>query len=349
MGETQLRGNIIQGDGVYKTTDGGKTWTHVGLEKTQAIAPHPRPSRPIPTSSTSRRSAIRTARTPERGVFKSTDGGKTWDARAVPRRQDRRGRSRRWIRRTRTCSTPALWEVFRTPHSLSSGGPGSGLFKTTDGGSDLDRADEEPRAAETALGQDRRRGLGRRLAIALYAIIEAPGRRRVPVRRRGRDVEAGQRRPQHPPARLLLHAHLRRSAGEGHGLRPQRRRSTARPTPARRCAASACRTATTTICGSRRTIRSGMINSQRRRRQRVAQRRRELDRPGLSDRAVLQRLHDRARAVPRLRRAAGQQHGVRAEHRRRRALRRRRRRERLHRARSATTPTSSTPAATAAC
>src|SRR5919107_2217883 len=37
MGETQLRGNVIQGDGVYRTSDGGRTWTHVGLEKTRAI------------------------------------------------------------------------------------------------------------------------------------------------------------------------------------------------------------------------------------------------------------------------------------------------------------------------
>src|SRR5512143_1501880 len=38
MGETELRGNIIQGDGIYKTTDGGKNWTHTGLERTLAIA-----------------------------------------------------------------------------------------------------------------------------------------------------------------------------------------------------------------------------------------------------------------------------------------------------------------------
>ena len=44
MGETELRGNIIQGDGVYKSTDGGKTFTHVGLEKTLADLTHPRSS-----------------------------------------------------------------------------------------------------------------------------------------------------------------------------------------------------------------------------------------------------------------------------------------------------------------
>ena len=44
MGEVALRGNVIQGDGVYKTTDAGKTWSHMGLEKTHGHRPHPRPS-----------------------------------------------------------------------------------------------------------------------------------------------------------------------------------------------------------------------------------------------------------------------------------------------------------------
>ncbi|MCU0619679.1 MAG: glycosyl hydrolase, partial [Gemmatimonadaceae bacterium] len=76
MGETALRGNIMQGDGVYRTTDGGRTWTHLGLAATMAIGRirvHPtnpdiawvaalgNPSLP----------------TPERGVFRTTDGGKT--------------------------------------------------------------------------------------------------------------------------------------------------------------------------------------------------------------------------------------------------------------------------------
>ena len=77
-----------------------------------------------------------------------------------------------------------LWEVFRTPHSLSSGGPGSGLFKSTDGGDDVDRADEEPGPAGRTLGQDRRVGVAGADANRVYAIIETDGRRRLPVGRR---------------------------------------------------------------------------------------------------------------------------------------------------------------------
>ena len=105
MGETELRGNIIQGDGVYKTTDGGKTWTHIGLGETQAIARiriHPTNPDVVYVAALGNPYGPN----PERGVFKSTDGGKTWDEDAVPRRQDRRGRSRRSIRRTPTCCTP---------------------------------------------------------------------------------------------------------------------------------------------------------------------------------------------------------------------------------------------------
>ncbi len=78
MGETELRGNIAQGDGVYKSTDAGETWEHMGLEKTMAISRvrvHPKdPDRvyvaafgnPFHPNS-------------ERGVYRSADGGKTWE------------------------------------------------------------------------------------------------------------------------------------------------------------------------------------------------------------------------------------------------------------------------------
>ena len=103
-GKPDIRGNIIQGDGAYKSTDGGKTWTHIGLGETQVIAQDPRPSRPTRTSSTSPRSGHHAAPNPERGVFRSKDGGKTLGQDPLPRRQDRR--DRRW------CSIPSNPQIL---------------------------------------------------------------------------------------------------------------------------------------------------------------------------------------------------------------------------------------------
>jgi photosystem II stability/assembly factor-like uncharacterized protein len=132
MGEVELRGNIIQGDGIYKTTDGGKTWTHVGLERTMAVGRiRIHPSNPDIVYVAALGDPY--GPNPERGVFKTTDGGKTW-ARALFR-DDKTGAVDLSMDSTNPNVLYAgLWEVFRTPHSLSSGGPGSGLFKTTDGG-----------------------------------------------------------------------------------------------------------------------------------------------------------------------------------------------------------------------
>ncbi len=78
MGEVQLRGNVIQGDGVYRTTDGGKTWTHLGLEKTMAVARirvHPINPDVVWVAALGHPYGPN----PERGVFRSGDGGKTWE------------------------------------------------------------------------------------------------------------------------------------------------------------------------------------------------------------------------------------------------------------------------------
>jgi photosystem II stability/assembly factor-like uncharacterized protein len=132
MGETELRGNVIQGDGVYKSTDGGATWTHVGLEKTQTISRiRINPTNPDIVYVAALGNPY--GPNPDRGVFKSTDGGKTW-IRALFR-DDKTGAVDLSVDPKNPDTLYAgLWEVFRTPHSLSSGGPGSGLFKTTDGG-----------------------------------------------------------------------------------------------------------------------------------------------------------------------------------------------------------------------
>src|SRR5687767_586809 len=77
MGEVELRGNIIQGDGIYKTTDGGKTWTHVGLERTMAVGRiriHPTNPDVVHVAAL----GDPYGPNPERGVFRTSDGGKTW-------------------------------------------------------------------------------------------------------------------------------------------------------------------------------------------------------------------------------------------------------------------------------
>ena len=132
MGETELRGNILQGDGVYKSIDGGKTFTHLGLPQTQAIARiriHPANPDIVYVA------ALGDPYGPnaDRGIFKSTDGGRTWTKSVY--RDDKTGAvDLPMDPRQPDVLYAALCEVFRTPHSLSSGGPGSGLFKTTDGG-----------------------------------------------------------------------------------------------------------------------------------------------------------------------------------------------------------------------
>jgi photosystem II stability/assembly factor-like uncharacterized protein len=132
MGETQLRGNIIQGDGVYKSTDAGKTWMHMGLERTMAIARiRVHPTNPDVVYVAALGNPY--ARNPERGIFRSRDGGKSW-TRTLFRDEKTGAVDLSMDPKNPDVLYASLWEVFRTPHSLSSGGPGSGLFKSTDAG-----------------------------------------------------------------------------------------------------------------------------------------------------------------------------------------------------------------------
>ncbi|MBI3792089.1 MAG: glycosyl hydrolase, partial [Gemmatimonadetes bacterium] len=131
-GETCIRGNIMPGDGVYKSADGGKTWTNVGFREVHGISKiriHPTNPDIIWVAAFGKYSAP----SAERGVFKSTDGGKSW--RKVLYRDDRTAAIDISVDRTNpNVLYASLWEAYRKEYQMSSGGTGSGLFKSTDGG-----------------------------------------------------------------------------------------------------------------------------------------------------------------------------------------------------------------------
>ena len=132
MGEQCIRGNIQPGDGVYKSTDAGKTWTQMGFNASDAISRiriHPTNPDVVFVADFGRYGLP----SDERGLFKTTDGGKSW--RKVLYRDDKTGAVDIAIDRNNpNVMYAALWEAFRVEYSMSSGGPGSGLFKSTDGG-----------------------------------------------------------------------------------------------------------------------------------------------------------------------------------------------------------------------
>src|SRR5262245_3683966 len=132
MGESCIRGNIMPGDGVYKSSDAGKTWTRVGFADSQGISKiriHPTNPDVVFVASFGKYSVP----SDERGVFKSAAGGRTW--RKVLFRDNKTGAVDIAIdRRNPDVVYAALWEAYRLEYQMSSGGPGSGLFKSTDGG-----------------------------------------------------------------------------------------------------------------------------------------------------------------------------------------------------------------------
>ncbi len=131
-GEACIRGNISYGDGVYKSVDAGKTWTNIGLKDSRHIGKLiVYPTNPDVAFV----AALGHAYGPntERGIFRTRDGGKTWEK--VLYVNDRTG----GIDIVFDPQNPhvlfaAMWEAYRTPWSLNSGGEKSGLYRSGDGG-----------------------------------------------------------------------------------------------------------------------------------------------------------------------------------------------------------------------
>ena len=141
MGEHAVRGVMTHhGDGVYKSTDAGKTWKAIGLELTQHISRvivHPK--NPDIVYVAAQGALYSSAK--QRGVFKSVDGGATW--KSVLFVDERTGASELSMDATNPrIMYAAMWEYGRLPWKVLSGGPGSGLYKSTDAGETWERMKE---------------------------------------------------------------------------------------------------------------------------------------------------------------------------------------------------------------
>ena len=170
MGEHPIRGVMTShGDGVYKSTDAGRTWTHMGLEKTRHISRiRVHPANPDVLYVAAQGAAYGPSK--DRGIYRSADGGKTWAQLLYV--NDTTGPSELAM----DPSNPrilyaAMWDHLRQPWEVRSGGPGSALYKSTDEGATWSKIVSGLPATVGKMGIDVSATPDR-----LYAVVEAnPG------------------------------------------------------------------------------------------------------------------------------------------------------------------------------
>jgi photosystem II stability/assembly factor-like uncharacterized protein len=150
-GETQLRGSITQGEGVYKSIDGGKNWRDLGLKETQAISRirvHPTNPDIVYVAALGHPYG----ENEQRGVFRSIDGGNNWQK--VLYVSDRAGAADLIIDRTNPKILYAsTWQVYRKAWKMWGGGPDSKLFKSLDGGDTWIELTKNPGMPEGPIGK----------------------------------------------------------------------------------------------------------------------------------------------------------------------------------------------------
>lgn len=169
-GESDIRNTFITGDGMYKSADAGKTWRYSGLKDTHTIGKivvDPRTSNVVYAASMGHVYANNA----ERGVFKSTDGGAHWSK--VLYVDDATGAIDLVMDHAHPNTLyAAMWQAYRRPYALNSGGPGSGLYKTIDGGAHWSKISANPGFPRGTLGR-----IGVSVAQSkpniVYAIVQA--------------------------------------------------------------------------------------------------------------------------------------------------------------------------------